>query len=258
MENRCIKFLIFIAIVAFAVPQIALAAWWNPFSWNWGRLNSIFHFQRTEQKQNKDGLVACTMDAKQCPDGSYVSRIPPNCEFKPCPETKKDPTANWKTYTSDKWGFEIKYPNDWSVFWSEWTPGGAKYHAENISRQGIIILAEKQPKDFVDLEVANVVIELQNSESLSKNSNTVDDFWNKLGKKDEVTGEIINRFVEKKTINGVSFIFFEQYNWNVKNQKKIWEPQSLFMYKGNFFWVRGNTIDKELFTQIISTFKFTK
>ncbi|HAQ02920.1 TPA: hypothetical protein DEP30_02230 [Candidatus Nomurabacteria bacterium] len=27
------------------------------------------------------GPVACTMDAKQCPDGSYVGRTGPNCEF---------------------------------------------------------------------------------------------------------------------------------------------------------------------------------
>src|SRR3989344_5475658 len=29
--------------------------------------------------------VACTMDAKQCPDGSYVGRSGPNCEFAACP-----------------------------------------------------------------------------------------------------------------------------------------------------------------------------
>jgi hypothetical protein len=29
--------------------------------------------------------VACTTDAKQCPDGSYVGRIPPECDFAPCP-----------------------------------------------------------------------------------------------------------------------------------------------------------------------------
>jgi hypothetical protein len=29
--------------------------------------------------------VACTMDAKACPDGSYVGRIAPNCEFATCP-----------------------------------------------------------------------------------------------------------------------------------------------------------------------------
>ncbi|KKR80182.1 MAG: hypothetical protein UU73_C0006G0010 [Candidatus Daviesbacteria bacterium GW2011_GWA1_41_61] len=27
----------------------------------------------------------CTQDAKKCPDGSYVSRTGPNCEFAPCP-----------------------------------------------------------------------------------------------------------------------------------------------------------------------------
>lgn len=30
--------------------------------------------------------VYCTQDAKLCPDGSYVSRTGPNCEFTPCPE----------------------------------------------------------------------------------------------------------------------------------------------------------------------------
>lgn len=30
--------------------------------------------------------VACTMDAKQCPDGSYVGREAPNCEFQKCPD----------------------------------------------------------------------------------------------------------------------------------------------------------------------------
>lgn len=27
----------------------------------------------------------CTMDAKECPDGSYVGRVPPSCEFAACP-----------------------------------------------------------------------------------------------------------------------------------------------------------------------------
>jgi hypothetical protein len=30
-------------------------------------------------------LKACTQEAKQCPDGSYVSRTGPNCEFQACP-----------------------------------------------------------------------------------------------------------------------------------------------------------------------------
>ena len=29
--------------------------------------------------------TVCTMEAKLCPDGSYVSRVGPHCEFAPCP-----------------------------------------------------------------------------------------------------------------------------------------------------------------------------
>ena len=40
----------------------------------------------------EDGIVACTMDAMLCPDGSYVGRTGPKCEFvcPPAPETPKD------------------------------------------------------------------------------------------------------------------------------------------------------------------------
>jgi eight-cysteine-cluster-containing protein len=29
--------------------------------------------------------VSCTLEAKVCPDGSSVGRVPPSCEFAPCP-----------------------------------------------------------------------------------------------------------------------------------------------------------------------------
>lgn len=34
------------------------------------------------------GNVVCTADAKLCPDGSYVGRIPPSCAFAPCPTSE--------------------------------------------------------------------------------------------------------------------------------------------------------------------------
>lgn len=41
-----------------------------------------------------DGTSFCTQDAKLCPDGSYVGRIPPSCDFSPCPSaTSSDETA---------------------------------------------------------------------------------------------------------------------------------------------------------------------
>lgn len=58
--------------------------------------------------------VACTQDAKECPDGSFVSRQGPKCEFAPCPSgtaSSSADTSNWKSYSIFE-GFSIKYPSD--------------------------------------------------------------------------------------------------------------------------------------------------
>lgn len=57
--------------------------------------------------------TACTQEAKQCPDGSYVSRTETNCEFAECPI--QDETAIWETYTNYDYGFQIKHPKDWRI-----------------------------------------------------------------------------------------------------------------------------------------------
>lgn len=42
--------------------------------------------QRSEDANvSDDEQIACTADAKECPDGSYVGREAPNCEFAACP-----------------------------------------------------------------------------------------------------------------------------------------------------------------------------
>lgn len=71
------------------------------------------HYQGSQEEEASN--VACTMEAKICPDGSYIGRTGPNCEFAECPLVKTDETADWKTYTNTKYGFQIKYPLDWKV-----------------------------------------------------------------------------------------------------------------------------------------------
>jgi hypothetical protein len=39
---------------------------------------------------DNSNMIACTQDAKICPDGTGVGRDPTNnCEFKPCPNEKQ-------------------------------------------------------------------------------------------------------------------------------------------------------------------------
>ncbi len=59
--------------------------------------------------------VACTKDARICPDGSTVGRIPPDCEFAPCPEII-DETSDWRTYRNEEYGFEVRYPSKYRVY----------------------------------------------------------------------------------------------------------------------------------------------
>lgn len=40
------------------------------------------------------GPVACTEDARLCPDGTSVVRVPPDCEFEPCPKCSEGDTRN--------------------------------------------------------------------------------------------------------------------------------------------------------------------
>lgn len=56
-----------------------------------GGLFYIYNPNPDEYKNpNEEKPVACAMDAKLCPDGSYVGRSGPNCEFL-CPTPTTTP-----------------------------------------------------------------------------------------------------------------------------------------------------------------------
>ncbi|MHB0978063.1 MAG: Gmad2 immunoglobulin-like domain-containing protein [Minisyncoccota bacterium] len=50
--------------------------------------------------------IACTMEAKVCPDGSYVGRTGPKCEFSACPNA-----FTYTNATSDSIQVELPYPD---------------------------------------------------------------------------------------------------------------------------------------------------
>lgn len=53
----------------------------------------------TGEEEVEEELSACTLDAMMCPDGSYVGRSGPNCEFEECPETPELSACTRDLYT---------------------------------------------------------------------------------------------------------------------------------------------------------------
>lgn len=45
----------------------------------------VVAYQLTVFPSKSSPQTVCTMDAKLCPDGSYVGRIGPDCHFAKCP-----------------------------------------------------------------------------------------------------------------------------------------------------------------------------
>lgn len=53
----------------------------------WISFAIYLNFSIWQLLDNSSDGIYCTMEAKQCPDGSYVGRTGPKCEFTACPQT---------------------------------------------------------------------------------------------------------------------------------------------------------------------------
>ncbi len=74
-------------------------------------------------EQNEEGAV-CTMEAKLCPDGSYVGRSGPRCEFATCPSGVST-EEEWTASPVTSGGVSFSYPKVLGTSFirpSEWPP----------------------------------------------------------------------------------------------------------------------------------------
>jgi len=61
-------------------------------------------------KSTQPNEIACTLEAKLCPDGSAVGRTGPNCEFAECPSAQSVETF---LYQNKEFGFELILSDYW-------------------------------------------------------------------------------------------------------------------------------------------------
>lgn len=67
--------------------------------------------------------IACTLEAKICPDGSVVGRTGPQCEFAACPSVEE--SDQWESATDPETNAFFRYPKVLPTFYSEaldWPP----------------------------------------------------------------------------------------------------------------------------------------
>ncbi len=83
--------------------------------------------------------IACTMDAKLCSDGSYVSRVAPDCEFALCPGE-----AEWLTIKQAIVNCEVE-----SVWQTHARTVGAK-----LKNGEELAAVEPKLDDIIDLAIA--------------------------------------------------------------------------------------------------------
>jgi hypothetical protein len=79
-----------------------------------GQVTGLFTDACTNPDCKPDGPV-CTMDTEECPDGSFIGRLPElDCNFEECPKDKSGPTIlkasgsgdpHFKTWTGDKFDY---------------------------------------------------------------------------------------------------------------------------------------------------------
>lgn len=68
----------------------------------------------------------------------------------------QDETANWKTYQSDKYGFEVKYPPEWTL--SPSNPAGGIFQFRDLSLGKVIsiVVKDQTEQDFLNTRIEDV------------------------------------------------------------------------------------------------------
>lgn len=195
-----------------------------------------FYWQQNKSVITDPGQVACTMEAKICPDGvTYVGRQGPKCEFESCPVAKVvDGTADWQTYKNEEYGFEVKYPPTLTPLKCG-TTGSAV--ATCIGFNSVASIPENE-KAHLDILVTKY-----NSIEDMKNSG-----W--FSASDLVSEEVKNIGKNKVTIIGVLVA-----RGGVDDGYRV---SSLLEGNGFVYSFSSYEIKEPTFEQILSTFKFTK
>ncbi|MDP3882770.1 MAG: hypothetical protein Q8Q48_01810 [Candidatus Staskawiczbacteria bacterium] len=176
--------------------------------------------------------IACTLEAKICPDGSSVGRTGPNCEFAECPEFS-DQTAGWQTYSNNDIGYEIQYPEPYAI-------KTANCYAWKKDKN----LNDSQLNDAKSIVIGQT------------NYNPVHICYFEGQVEDFLRGSGSQSLFSKIKINDVTFY---KYEFEMPHDTfRAWHYAQIDPSHVIFIDENATNAEKNTFNSIISTFKFTK
>lgn len=94
----------------------------------------VMSFSGCIQGEDSGDSVACPADAKICPDGSTVTRVPPDCEFAVCPEV--EPEIETVTIVIDDYQFTPRNVTIEKGTTVIWTNNDTRTHSIGSSKIG--------------------------------------------------------------------------------------------------------------------------
>ena len=194
--------------------------------------------------------IACTQEAKQCPDGSYVSRIGPNCDFAPCPTPTPDPTANWETYTNQKYKYTLKYPDDGTF--KQFTCGEKPSQIGGEETFALIPSSVIWEPCTVKEWFYGIEVTVETGNSASKEYYSSEEFKQNMDSDWKVDAEPI-------TIDGAVGIKSNLEYTNLNDPTGCCPDYvEVRVYKNGFTYIftLGDKMYESVFDQILSTFKF--
>ncbi len=148
------------------------------------------------------------------------------------PTSTPDPTANWKTYSSDFFGISLKYPSEWSQLRHDTTPvGNSKYELTEVGiKNGI-----------------SLTMELQENNNF-KNSEDYLNFPSPINASEKILLQ-----------DGTPAHFYSQFSEGPMPQKGYW-TYLMFFKNGKtytFYIVDSENSQEQLMKMIIPTLKLT-
>lgn len=191
--------------------------------------------------------VMCTMEALECPDGSFVGRQGPKCEFTPC-STGDKITPEWKTYKDPKDTYTFQYPETASL---------------DSREEGIMSISYSGPTQRKQTELYDGYSINFYPSSMLDNSQTLKQIVENDIQESNAngTGEI-TKGLENLTINNLQGFTYSARGLGEYKYIYLQSPNSniyiqLTTYLGDTT-VPDAAVYKKTVDKILSTFKFTK